>query len=115
MQDYELAAWLGDVTVTEEQREQLHRASDAIDARYADPDVRADYGVAAFNTAAMIIIGDDTLAAVAAAWRTARIAERDAMARLTGAIIAMHGSMPETGIAAEALIDRMTVRKALGK
>ena len=59
---------------------------------------------------------DDTLEGVAAEWARARAAERDAMARLTGAIIAAAvQGQPETTIAERAGVNRLTVRKALGK
>ena len=66
--------------------------------------------------ALMVIVGDDTLEGVAGEWARARAAERDAMARLTGAIIASAvQGLPETTIAERAGVNRMTVRKALGK
>ena len=50
------------------------------------------------------------------AWQRARAAEREAMERLTGAIIAEAGrGVPEVQIAERASVARMTVRKALGK
>ena len=50
------------------------------------------------------------------AWQRARAAEREAMERLTGAIIAeAQGGAPEVQIAERASVARMTVRRALGK
>lgn len=115
MQEHELTAWLGDVTVTDEQRAALHRASDMIDARYPDPDRRGDAGQHAFTAAAQVILGDATLDELSAAWSAARIAERDAMAALTGAIIAASADTSEAAIAARTGASRMTIRKALGK
>ena len=61
-------------------------------------------------------IGDSTLEVIADNWRRAKSMERDAMARLTGAIIASAvQGQPETVIAERAGVNRMTVRKALGK
>lgn len=117
MQECELDAWLGDFAdeVADEQRASLRRASDMIDARYPDPDERDTAGTGAFTAAAQVILGDGTLASLAAAYLAARRAERDAMAALTGAIIAADETMSESAIAATAGVTRMTVRKALGK
>ena len=61
-------------------------------------------------------IGDSTLEVIADNWRRAKSMERDAMARLTGAIIASAvQGQPETVIAERAGVNRLTVRKALGK
>ena len=50
------------------------------------------------------------------AWQRARAAEREAMERLTGAIIAtVQAGVPEVQIAERASVARMTVRRALGK
>ena len=52
------------------------------------------------GAALRVILGDDTLEGVAGEWARARAAERDAMARLTGAIIAAAvQGQPETTIA----------------
>ena len=60
--------------------------------------------------------GDSTLEVIADNWRRAKSMERDAMARLTGAIIASAvQGQPETVIAERAGVNRLTVRKALGK
>lgn len=115
MQEHELTAWLGGTPVTDEQRAALHRASDMIDARYADPDDRADAGQAAFTTAAQFILGDTTLDDAMAAWSRARVAERDAMAALTGAIVAASANVSEASLAARTGMSRKTIRKALGK
>ena len=66
--------------------------------------------------ALMVLLGDDALAGLAGEWSRTKRAEREAMARLTGAIIAasVAGRM-ETEIAAETGLNRGTVRKALGK
>ena len=63
-----------------------------------------------------MILCDDTLERIAGQWANARAAEREAMERLTGAIIAEAGrGVPEVQIAERASVARMTVRKALGK
>ena len=113
MQPYELDAWLGDTELTAEQRTTLESAIDYLNTRYADDEDAVGEGM---GGALMVILGDDTLEGVAAEWARARAAERDAMARLTGAIIAAAAQgQPETTIAERAGVNRMTVRKALGK
>lgn len=113
MQPYELDAWLGDTDLTAEQRTALESAIDYLNSRYAGDGDAVGQGM---GGALMVILGDDTLEGVAAEWARARAAERDAMARLTGAIIAAAvQGQPETAIAERAGVNRMTVRKALGK
>jgi hypothetical protein len=112
MQDYELDAWLGDTQVTDEQRAKLHTAADTIAARWPDPDL-ADTREQALSAAVMVILGDDTLEAIADQWRAARRLERERHAALTGALVASDGS--EVSLADRAGVTRLTVRKALGK
>ena len=113
MQPYELDAWLGDTELTAEQRTTLEDAIDHLTSRYADDGDAVGEGM---SGALMVIVGDDTLEGVAGEWARARAAERDAMARLTGAIIASAvQGQPETTIAERAGVNRLTVRKALGK
>ena len=70
----------------------------------------------AMTGALQVLLGDDTLEGLSAAWQRARAAEREAMERLTGAIIAEAGrGVPEVQIAEHASVARMTVRRALGK
>ena len=113
MQPYELDAWLGDTELTAEQRTTLEDAIDHLTSRYADDGDAVGEGM---SGALMVIVGDDTLEGVAGERARARAAERDAMARLTGAIIASAVQcQPETTIAERAGVNRMTVRKAVGK
>lgn len=113
MQPYELDAWLGGTDLTAEQRTALDSAIDHLHSRYAGDEDAVGYGM---GGALMVILGDDTLEGIAGEWARARAAERDAMARLTGAIIASAvQGQPETVIAERAGVNRMTVRKALGK
>lgn len=115
MQEYELDAYLGDFEATSEQRAALLKASDQIEVRYPDPDLQ-ESAEAAFGAAYQVIVGDDTVESIAAEWRKARLAERTAMERLTGAIIATIGSGDsEKSISDRTGVNRMTVRKALGK
>lgn len=113
MQPYELDAWLGDTDLTVEQRTTLEDAIDHLNTRYAGDEGAVGEGMSA---ALMVILGVDTLERLAGEWSNARAAERDAMARLTGAIIAeaVQGE-PETTIAQRTGVNRLTVRKALGK
>ena len=122
MQRYELEAWLGPAAddMTPEQIDTFAGMVDQIDTRYPGrdhgqhPDEEA-VGEAMAG-ALMILLGDDELAGIAREWSDRRLAERAAMARLTGAIIATRATgKPETEIAAEAGLNRRTVRLALGK
>ena len=117
----DIDAYLGDFAgdLSDEQKDDLARAFDAIDARYPlddeGQDDWADERESACTAAAMVTFGDDSLGNIADQWQGARRFERDRMASLTGAIIAAAQTMPETQVAAAAGVDRMTVRKALGK
>lgn len=114
MQPYELDAWLGPLTTTDEQRDAILQADNAIQARYPDRDA-ADDRTAALTAAVTVIVGDDTLRQIGDQWKAARRVEREAMAALTGAIIASSTTMTEVAMSAESGVNRTTVRKALGK
>ena len=120
MQPYELDAWLGDTELTDEQRATFARTVEAIADRYPG----RDHGqhpdeesiTEAMAGALQVLLGDDTLEGLAGAWARARAAEREAMGRLTGAIIAtVQAGVPEVQVAERARVTRMTVRKALCK
>ena len=120
MQPYELDAWLGDTELTDEQRDAFARTVEAIADRYPG----RDHGqhpdeesiTEAMTGALQVLLCDDTLEGLSAAWPRTRAAEREAMERLTGAIIAeAQGGAPEVQIAERAGVARMTVRRALGK
>ena len=120
MQPYELDAWLGDTDLTDEQRATFARTVEAIADRYPG----RDHGqhpdeesiTEAMTGALQVLLCDDTLEGLSAAWQRARAAEREAMGRLTGAIIAtVQAGVPEVQIAERASVARMTVRRALGK
>ena len=120
MQPYELDAWLGDTELTDEQRATFARMVEAIADRYPGrehgqhPDEESI--TEAMAGALQVLLGDDTLEGLAGAWARARAAEREAMGRLTGAIIAtVQAGVPEVQVAERARVTRMTVRKALGK
>ena len=120
MQPYELDAWLGDTELTDEQRATFARMVEAIADRYPGrehgqhPDEESI--TEAMAGALQVLLGDDTLEGLAGAWARARAAEREAMGRLTGAIIAtVQAGVPEVQVAERARVTRMTVRKALCK
>ena len=115
MQDYELDAYLGGTAVTDEQRQAIMRASDAIEARWPDPEMY-DAREAAFTKAVQVILGDATLEQIGVVWRDLRSRERIAHAELTGALIAARPAFcSEQALADRAGVTRLTVRKALGK
>ena len=120
IQPYELDAWLGDTELTDEQRATFARMVEAIADRYPGrehgqhPDEESI--TEAMAGALQVLLGDDTLEGLAGAWARARAAEREAMGRLTGAIIAtVQAGVPEVQVAERARVSRMTVRKALCK
>jgi hypothetical protein len=115
----ELEAWLEPVadTATPDQLEIITEGVSAIAFRYPEEDL-ADDRETALSGAVQVIIGDDTLEALGAAWRAKRAAELTAHAALTGGIIATHAMMPtlsEAKIADRTGMGRISVRKALGK
>ena len=70
----------------------------------------------AMNGALMVLVGDATVEGLAQEWSRARVAERDAMGRLTGAVIATaDAGVAETVIAERSGLNRRSVRLALGK
>lgn len=110
-----LAGYLGDFAddLTAEQIDRLEAVAEQIEGRY-HPDL-TDERLAAANAAAMLAFGDSTLGALADQWRARREAERAAMAALTGAILYASGEMSQADIVATTRVNRMTIRKALGK
>ena len=70
----------------------------------------------AMSGAIRVLLGDDTLEGLAQEWSRARVAEREAMGRLTGAVIATaDAGVAETVIAERTGLNRRSVRLALGK
>lgn len=117
MRDHELAAWLGSIAgeVSDEQRQSVLTAARRIDERWPEPDL-ADLRETALNAAVQVLLGDDTLEAVAGRWTTLRARERETHAAASGAIIAAAVlGASESSITARTGITRVTVRKALGK
>ena len=115
MQDYELTAYLGDAEVTDEQRRALLTVSDAIDARWPDPD-DADERQAAFSAAVMLTLGDTTVEQVAHQAAAAQTALIEARAAQVGAALLLTDTYPSEQALADALgVTRVTVRAWLGK
>ena len=113
MQQYEPEAWLGPelAEMTPDQVDAMVRYADMIEGRYDD---EAQRSVAA-SGAIQIVLSDGTLEQLGEALSRARQEEREAMAMLTGAIIASAETDSESSLARRAGITRVTVRKALGK
>lgn len=112
--DYSIDPWLGDTPATDEQRQALQAASDAIDARWPDQD-DADTREQALIGAALIILGDDTLDAIGRQHTAAQREADEARARLAGAVIASEGSMSEVQLGTTAGVTRKTIRSWLGR
>jgi hypothetical protein len=111
MQDYELDAYLGDVTVTDDQRQRLLCEADRIAARYPDPDEQEERDTA-FATAVAYVLGDDTLESVGQRVQAGRRALVEARHI---AVMAIKDGATEAGVARGLGVDRMTVRKWCGK
>ena len=116
MTDTDLRAYLGEAwaDTTDDQRVAIMSAAEAIDARWPEGDL-ADSRQEALAAAVAVILGDDTLEAVATAWRQARERERRFHAAMTGAIIAAAPGQTEVALSERAGVTRVTVRKALGR
>ena len=111
--------WLGHVPetadVTDEQCEEIARAWDTL-AEILPSDEDDPDRAPATSGAAAYILGDLTLADAGRAVMAARLAHAEAMATLQGAMVAAaQAGVPETRIAEESGMNRMTVRARLGK
>lgn len=118
MQQYELEAWLGDDHGLNDDRisELLQHAND-IEERYPDADDQPERD-AALSTAYQLIQGqDDVIATLAAERDRAKQAEVQALAGLRQAAVMLisAGSRTEAGFSRQAGVDRMAVRRWLGK
>ena len=114
MQRYELEAWLGPALaeMTPDQVSALVKTiAAAIEARYDDEALRC----VAASGALQIVLSHGTLEQLGEALARARQKEREAMAMLTGALIASSETDSESSLARRAGVTRVTVRKALGK
>lgn len=119
MQRYELDAWLGDDHgLTEDQIDDLLAAADEIEKRYPDRDDQ-DEREAALTAAYQLLTEapEDLIAELAAARVAARTAEIKALAGLRQVALTRisNGDDTEAGFARRAGLDRMAVRKWLGK
>ena len=113
MQRHELDAWLGPALagMTPDQVAAMASYADAIKDRYADDALRS----VAAGGALQIVLADSTLEQAGERLARARQEEREAMAVLTGALIASADTDSESSLARRAGVTRVTVRKALGK
>lgn len=113
MQRHELEAWLGPTLaeMTPDQVAAMAHYADMIEARYDDEALRS----AAAGGALQIVLSDGTLEQLGEELARARQEEREAMAILTGALIASAETDSESSLARRAGVTRVTVRKALGK
>jgi len=117
-QRHEIEAWLGDDhDLTEEQITALVRTADEIATRYPDPDDRDEREVA-LTVAYRLMTGDQTVVDEMAADLTrARQTQVRALAGLRHAAVTLvpAGKQTEAGFARRAGLDRMAIRKWLGK
>lgn len=89
----------------------MARYADMIEDRYEDEALRR----VAAGGALQVVFSDSTLEQLGEALARARQEEREAMAMLTGAIIASADTDSESSLARRAGVTRVTVRRALGK
>lgn len=119
MQRYELEAWLGDDHgLTDDQIDDLLTEATEIGERYPDDDDQAERDAAL--AAAHRLLTEDTSTVItdlATARGNARAAEAAALAGLQQAAVTLieRGDATESGFARQANVDRMTVRRWLGK
>ena len=97
--------------MTPDQVGAMVRYADMIEARYDDDALRSFVA----RGALLIVLADSTLEQIGEALARARQDEREAMAILTGALIASADTDSESSLARRAGVTRVTVRKALGK
>lgn len=111
METYELDAYLGDFAdqLDADQKTELIRISDNINARYGEDDPGR---TAAFTAAVAYMLGDTNTHDAARAYRSAQQVRDEALA---AAIQVAHMSgLSESAAAAEIGINRRTVRRHLG-
>ena len=108
-----LEAWLGPALagMTPGQVDAMVRCADMIEDRYDDDALRSFVA----RGALLIILSEGTLEQLGEALALARREEREAMAMLTGALIASADTDSESSLARRSGVTRVTVRKALGK
>ncbi|WP_405924840.1 hypothetical protein [Streptomyces sp. NBC_00035] len=119
MQRYELTAWLGDDHgLDEDQLAELLQQADEIEERYADPDDQPERD-AALSAAYRLMTEpvEEVLADYGKQRSDARAAASAASAALQQAArtVVADGKLSEAGFSRMASVDRMSVRKWLGK
>lgn len=121
MSKHDISDFLGDFAadLDDERTELLAGALATIERRYPlteeGQDDWLDERARAQGAAAQLAFGDATLAEMVQAWKAAVERERITMSELTGALAYAATGMSEREIATEHDLNRMTVRKALGK
>lgn len=113
----ELTAWLGDYAdeLTDDQRDRLEREAERINTRWPDPDDQFSRD-AALSAAHQLIVGETSLREVREQLVATRMAEIAASAAAQQvAAMAVDDGMSEVQAADQAGIDRMTLRRMLGK
>ncbi|WP_436700992.1 hypothetical protein [Nocardioides sp. BYT-33-1] len=114
----EWTAWLGPAAeeMTDEQRALFETEADAATERIGDDPDLAHEREAAWSLIVQYLLGDTTLDEVGDKWRTARDAYAEALRDVkTVARVAASSGVPEAEVARRAGLDRMQVRKLLGK
>ncbi|MFD4795965.1 hypothetical protein [Streptomyces anulatus] len=118
MQQYELEAWLGDDhSLTGDQVAELLHTAAEIGERYPDADDQLERD-AALSTAYQLMATDrDVVEDLAREREAAKNAELQALAGLRQAALTLipRGDATEYGFAKKAGVDRMNVRRWLGK
>jgi hypothetical protein len=119
MQRYELEAWLGDDhELTDDQIDELLHTAGEIEEQYPGQD-DADDREAALTAAYRLKVEapEDLVAELAGERTAARVAERKALVALRQIAVTRinNGDATEAGFAQQAGVDRMAVRKWLGK
>lgn len=114
-QQYEIDAWLGDTVLIGDQRDRFAGEVEAIAARYPDPDDQADRDEA-MSATVQWMLGETTIEQAAAALAAARgrLASAMILAQQIARLAVLDGGAEAT-IARQIGLDRMTVRKVLGK
>jgi hypothetical protein len=119
MQRYELDAWLGDDHgLTNDQVDELLRTADEIEEQYPNEDGREDREAALVVAYRLMVEApEDLIDELAAARTAARAAERKALVALRQIAVTRitNGDATEAGFAQQAGVDRMAVRRWLGK
>ncbi len=109
----ELAEWCAEL----DDRQLVLAAEELIRSRWPGDDMAASRDNA-LRAAVEIIMGSTSDAEIVDEWRAACVQEREAAERLVGAIVARRVAEPglsEVKLAAEFGVNRITVRRAIGK